>query len=101
MQRLCECGFDSGKDRLPGRAGVLECRKALVVPAEQGLLRARAQVGDMNADRFCLADAVEAARGIRPGLPERMADLFDRPERVERLPNDLAALKAFVANQRA
>ncbi|MSU91491.1 threonine synthase [Rhodobacteraceae bacterium 2CG4] len=46
-------------------------------------------------------DAVEAATGIRPGLPERMADLFQRPERIERLPNDLAALKSFVANQRA
>ena len=30
--------------------------------------------------------------GIRPGLPPRMADLFDRPERVTRVPNDLAAL---------
>ena len=38
-------------------------------------------------------DAVEAASGIRPGLPPRMADLFQRPERVTRVPNDLAALQ--------
>jgi threonine synthase len=41
-------------------------------------------------------DAVERATGIRPGLPPHMADLFDRPERVTRVPNDLAALQALV-----
>ncbi len=41
-------------------------------------------------------DAVEEASGIRPALPARMADLFDRPERVTRVPNDLAALEALV-----
>ena len=41
-------------------------------------------------------DAVEAASGFRPGLPPRMADLFDRAERVTRVPNDLAALQALV-----
>ena len=41
-------------------------------------------------------DAVEQATGIRPALPPRMADLFDRPERVTRVPNDLAALEALV-----
>ena len=41
-------------------------------------------------------DAVEQASGLRPGLPPRMADLFQRPERVTRVPNDLAALQALV-----
>lgn len=41
-------------------------------------------------------DAVEAAMGTRPTLPDRMADLFDRPERVTRMPNDLAALQAHI-----
>ncbi|MEM7519871.1 MAG: threonine synthase [Pseudomonadota bacterium] len=41
-------------------------------------------------------DAVEAATGIRPPLPARMADLFDRPERLTRVPNDLDALKSHV-----
>ncbi|MGY6550158.1 MAG: threonine synthase [Roseinatronobacter sp.] len=41
-------------------------------------------------------DAVEAATGLRPGLPARMADLFDRPERMTRLPNDLAAVEAHI-----
>ncbi|MBD3663819.1 threonine synthase [Sulfitobacter aestuariivivens] len=41
-------------------------------------------------------DAVEKATGIRPDLPPRMRDLFDRDERVTRLPNDLEALKAHI-----
>ncbi|WP_431300356.1 threonine synthase [Tabrizicola sp. BL-A-41-H6] len=41
-------------------------------------------------------DAVERATGLRPGLPPHMADLFDRPERMTRVPNDLATLEALV-----
>ncbi len=41
-------------------------------------------------------DAVEAASGVRPALPPRMADLFDRPERMAQLPNDLGAVQKFV-----
>jgi threonine synthase len=42
-------------------------------------------------------DAVEAAVGTRPALPDRLADLFDRPERFDTLPVDLAAVEAHVA----
>ena len=41
-------------------------------------------------------DAIEAAVGIRPALPPRMADLFERPERFVVLPNNLAAVQANV-----
>jgi len=41
-------------------------------------------------------DAVEAATGHRPSLPPRMADLFDRKERVTRMPNDLKSLASLV-----
>ena len=41
-------------------------------------------------------DAVQAAMGIRPALPARMADLFDRDERVTRVPNDLGSLQQFI-----
>jgi threonine synthase len=40
--------------------------------------------------------AVEAATGRRPALPPRLADLLDRPERVTRAPDDLAALEALI-----
>jgi len=42
-------------------------------------------------------DAVEKATGIRPPLPEHMADLFDRPERFDVVANDLAAVRDYVA----
>ncbi|MCD1620708.1 threonine synthase [Salipiger manganoxidans] len=41
-------------------------------------------------------DAVERATGHHPALPERMADLFDRPERVTPVANDLAALETLI-----
>lgn len=41
-------------------------------------------------------DAVEKATGVRPALPDHLADLFDRPERTLRLANDLATVESFV-----
>jgi threonine synthase len=41
-------------------------------------------------------DAVEAATGIRPELPNRMADLYDRDERFTVLPNDLQQVSDFI-----
>ena len=46
-------------------------------------------------------DAVQSASGIRPALPPRMADLFDRDERVTRVPNDLAALQTLIRERLA
>jgi threonine synthase len=45
-------------------------------------------------------DAVEKATGVRPGLPEHLADLFSRPERSTDLANDLAEVERFVASKR-
>jgi len=45
-------------------------------------------------------DAVEAASGLRPALPERMADLHAREERVTVLPDDLAQVQAFIRRTR-
>ncbi len=41
-------------------------------------------------------DAIEQAVGIRPPLPPRLADLYERPERFTRVPRDLAAIEASV-----
>ena len=41
-------------------------------------------------------DAVESAIGIRPELPEHLADLLDRPEHFDALPLDLAAVKTYI-----
>jgi threonine synthase len=44
-------------------------------------------------------DAVEAAIGQRPALPERVGDLFDRAERCDRLPGDYAAIRDYVTTR--
>jgi len=44
-------------------------------------------------------EAVETASGIRPALPPHLADLLSKPERLDRLPNDLAAVEAYVAER--
>ena len=41
-------------------------------------------------------DAVERATGRRPELPPHLADLMERPERTQTLPNDLVAVQRFV-----
>jgi threonine synthase len=44
------------------------------------------------------ADAVEQAGMTSPELPRHLADLFDRPERYDVLPNELGRIQAYVAD---
>ena len=41
-------------------------------------------------------DAVERATGVRPVLPDHLADLYEREEKFDVLPNDLAAVQAHI-----
>ena len=41
-------------------------------------------------------DAVEAACGVRPGLPDWLSDLPERPERATAMPVDQAAIETFI-----
>jgi threonine synthase len=41
-------------------------------------------------------DAVEAACGSRPALPEWLAHINERPERITALPSDQSAIEKFV-----
>ena len=41
-------------------------------------------------------DAVEAACGVRPGLPDWLSDLPERPERATAMPVDQAAIEKFI-----
>ncbi len=43
--------------------------------------------------------AVEQATGVRPPLPPELADLYDRPERRNVLPKDLAAVERFIVER--
>lgn len=70
-----------------------------------GVAAARAARRDPDTPMICLAtahpakfpDAVEQSIGLRPELPEHLADLLDRPERFDSLPLDQAALQDYVA----
>src|SRR5690606_21059414 len=46
-------------------------------------------------------DAVERATGLRPSLPARIGDLFERDEACTDLPGDYAAIAAYVAGHAA
>jgi threonine synthase len=69
-----------------------------------GIGAARACRRDRDRPMVCLAtahpakfpDAVEQATGVRPPLPEHLADLLDRPERYDVLPADLGAVQQYV-----
>lgn len=69
-----------------------------------GIDAACARRGDASVPMVALAtahaakfpEAVEAATGVRPELPARLADLYDREERITVLPNDLAAVSGFI-----
>jgi threonine synthase len=52
-----------------------------------------------TADPAKFPDAVEAATGVRPPLPTRLVDLFERPEHYDVLPNDLDQIRTFVAER--
>jgi threonine synthase len=41
-------------------------------------------------------DAVERATGVRPKLPEHLADLMTLPERTKALPNDLSTVQSYI-----
>jgi threonine synthase len=45
-------------------------------------------------------DAVVRATGVHPALPAHLADLFERPERTNSLPADLAEVQSFVRSHR-
>jgi threonine synthase len=51
-------------------------------------------LGTAHAAKF--PDAVQAACGIRPDLPPRLADLYDRSERITRVSNDLGAVERVI-----
>ena len=63
--------------------------------------------GDLSFSMVTLAtahaakfpDAVEAACGVRPELPPPMADLFERPERVVTVANDLQAVEELIKRE--
>ena len=69
---------------------------AIAVAVAEDELGATPMITSATAHPAKFPDAVEAATGTRPVLPPRMADLFDREERVTRAPNDLKSLQTLI-----
>ena len=69
-----------------------------------GMAAARALPRDRRSPVVVLAtahpakfpDAVEKATGVRPALPPRLSDLYDRIERFDELPNDVGAIQDYI-----
>ena len=106
LQALRE-GFASGRcseeetsatiARTLAAAGELLCpHSAVGVKVAEESLGANPMVTLATAHPAKFPDAVQAATGLRPPLPPRMADLYDRTERVTRVPDDLTALQALI-----
>ncbi len=81
---------------LPQMGELLCPHSAVGVHVAQDFLGATPMVTLATAHPAKFPDAVEAATGIRPALPPRMADLFDRPERMTRVPNDLTQIETLI-----
>jgi threonine synthase len=90
-------------------AATLAATGELVCPhTAVGIHAAQVRRGDPRVPMVVLAtahpakfpDAVEAATGVRPGLPAWMADLMSRPERVTRVANDVEAIKDVIGRVR-
>jgi threonine synthase len=111
LERL-RAEFDSARaSEAETRAAIAEAYRTtgeVVCPhTAVGLHAAKIRRGDPAVPMVVLAtahaakfpDAVEAACGVRPALPPRLADLMTRPERVTRVANDLEAIKDVIGRE--
>ena len=97
--RLDDAGTEAEIRRLHAETGYLADPHTII-----GIAAARAHAPGQGVPVVAMAtahpakfpDAMERAIGVRPALPKRMADLFERAERFELLPNNLAAVQARV-----
>jgi threonine synthase len=90
MRRACH---DSGEVIDPHTAIGLAAARDADLPADVPLVT----LATAHPSKF--RDPVERATGTRPGLPPRLAGLFDREERCASLPAELAAVETFIAER--
>ena len=84
---------------LAGSAELLCPHSAVGVAVAEQHLGANPMVTLATAHPAKFPDAVQVATGLRPALPPRMADLFQRPERVTRMTADRAALQSLILDR--
>jgi threonine synthase len=69
------------------------------VAAEKRMSKTIPMVTLATAHAAKFPDAVFEGCGVNPTLPSRMADLYDRPERVTRVANNLDDLKSMILSK--
>ncbi len=95
--------IDADEMALTLRWAAARCGQCIDPHTAIGLAAARAHPGAGPVVTLATAhpakfrEAVERATGVRPGLPARIAGLFDREERYETLPAELGAVEDFIA----
>jgi threonine synthase len=67
-----------------------------VAVARESIERGVPMVTMATAHPAKFPDAVQKATGVRPQLPEHLADLMSRPERTKVLPNDLSTIESYI-----
>jgi len=82
-------------------AEVLCPHTAVGVKVAEGFLGPIPMITLATAHPAKFPDAVQAAMGTRPALPARLADLMDRPERLNPVPDDLIALQDLIRERTA
>ena len=106
--------FDAGRLDEEGTLGAIaDCRRRFGETIDPhtavGYVVAQQHRRDPNVPMVVLAtahpakfpEAVAKATGERPRLPARLGDLMDRAERMDGLPNDLAALETMIDERMA
>ena len=95
--RLDDSGTSAEIRRLHGQGYLADPHTAIGIAAARALpCPPLPTVAMATAHPAKFPDAIEAATGQRPPLPPRLADLYERPERFSRAPNDLGAIEAQV-----
>lgn len=95
--RVSEAETSAMITRAQARMGELLCpHSAVGVHVAEAHLGATPMVTLATAHPAKFPAAVEAASGRHPRLPDRMADLFERDERMTELPGDVDAIKALI-----
>ncbi|PTX56972.1 threonine synthase [Litoreibacter ponti] len=95
--RVSEAQTSAMITRAQAEMGELLCpHSAVGVHVAEAHLGATPMVTLATAHPAKFPAAVEAASGHHPALPPRMADLFDKPERMTELPGDVEAIKAVI-----
>ncbi|MGK7752325.1 MULTISPECIES: threonine synthase [unclassified Roseovarius] len=110
LEALQECFASGRSDEDETRATILETWNAageLLCPHSAVGVKVAEEMRDAATPMITLATAhpakfpaaVEEASGQHPPLPDRMADLYERSERVTRVENDLAAIETLIKDR--